>query len=703
MAHLVPKTLIELPFVDRIPNPEERPDQRRIDWIRNGDCLGAAAHAADNSGELNRGPVQVQNNAVTLLENEKIITSSLNEIIIRVNSLDDTLGEIGDDNLATEVAELKATVEPLNDKITLNEQDIFVLKEQSTNLYKKLGNRDQLDLTVRDVYEDLFWTKKEIGNWIGRDVNDNVDVEIAESTGLKGRITTQGLGIASNERRIIRLEEDWKLSDVGALTTEVRDLRSELGDTADAPDGVPNVYSWIKHSEEKHNELDADVARIDAAIGSATGETINERIDQNITEINKNKQNILTNTNAISDIRTVIGNDTTENSIEFKLKDTIDKTTELVRVVGKNEQFGLQKTVLAIQTDIGTDDLQDSIKFRINTAEDNVAEAQRNVASLTTQVGISTSGSETGLYKRVVANEKTLYTPTTGLAALTTKLGTDILTKIDDAPSDGKLYGRQNETWTEVTTTSKEKPQLTDDLQIPATKRITTTTSTDLSVSLMGMSTHDVIEIGDKDSEIQIVSKIRGYDVVPDFKIMSSINQPALTASFNGVYVGSESYTAVLCGSGIHAPVVELSSGNRQEIAHEGNVKRMAFPILGGFEFENVIVTNGLLSFDGTNMEFNRGIDVSRGTITTMQNSTVMIVAELNIKSSDDQQISIELIKNGSMIGVPKNLTLNGEESVVIQRPCNMTEGGTINIRITNATETATVTLTHGSVYLYSI
>ncbi|MGL5579844.1 MAG: hypothetical protein ACRDCE_02615, partial [Cetobacterium sp.] len=339
MAHLVPKDLVELPFVDRIPNPTERPDQRRIEWIRNGDCLGAAAHAADNGGELNRGPVQVQKNAVTLMENDKVISDSLKEIIERVNSHDDALGSIGDDNLATKLEELEVKVEPLDDKITQNSQNLFLVGEAITDIVARLGTKPLLDINDRNLFEDVFWVKKEIGNWAGKDVNDNDAPLIVNPSGLKARIVSQGLGIASNERRIVKLENDWIQSDVGALTSDIQDIRGELGRVSDAP--PTTVYRWIRDSNSKHDQYERDLEALKNAVGGGgTGATLDQRITANTNKIEEHTLDIAGHTNQLNNVISQIGDATTQDTMKYKISQSEIKISELQGIVGMDEDQG---------------------------------------------------------------------------------------------------------------------------------------------------------------------------------------------------------------------------------------------------------------------------------------------------------------------------------------------------------------------------
>lgn len=430
MPHIEPKPIVALPYVDRAPDPIERPDQRRIQWIMNGECLGAAESTIDNGGEMNRGPVQVQKNATTLYENEKIINESLAEVITRVNAHDDTLGQIGDDNLAKKVEELELAVEPLPAGILKNTQDIFLNTQEINSNKAKIGTRNVLDKTDRDVMSDQFYIKTELGNWTGQDINGNPDATITQPSGIKGRIISQGLAINQNKRDIDQLKQDWIDSDVGKLQADIDQMRSELGKTEDYP--KPNVYTWINTSEAKHNQYDADIERLKVVVGdtSGTGKTIDERLKEHDTEISTNTQGLVDANQKILNINTLIGDTTLPTTMAYNINENTVKITQLQTIVGVDNTSGLQAQVINISAEIGDDATPNCIKNRLVTLEQSGVGMQQSIATLQTQVGNSTTGEETGLYKRVADVEAA--------------------TKISEAPTDGKSYIRKDGAWNEL-------------------------------------------------------------------------------------------------------------------------------------------------------------------------------------------------------------------------------------------------------------
>lgn len=736
MAHLVPKDLVELPFVDRVPNPLERPDQRRIEWIRNGDCLGAAEHAADNSGELNRGPVQVQKNAVTLMENEKVISDSLKEIIERVNSHDDALGSIGDDNLATKLEELEEQVAPLDDKITQNSQNLFLVGEAVTNIVSRLGTKPLLDIHDRNLFEDVFWVKKEIGNWAGKDVNDNDSPLTTDPTGLKARIVAQGLGISSNERRIVKLESDWIQSDVGALTSEIQDIRGELGRVSDAP--ATTVYRWIKDSNLKHDQYEQDLENLKNAVGGGgTGDTLDERITANTTKIEEHTLDIAGNTNQIVNIVAQIGDATTQDTMKYKISQSELKISELQGIVGLSEDQGLQKGVQDIRTEIGTDTLAGSIKNRITSTESNLLDTQREVASLTTKVGVNTAGSETGIYKRLVTMETNLNEPTTGLNDVVDTLKTS---KVDEAPKDNNIYGRKDGAWERIAgggaggiqdapNDGKEYVRKSENwfelnsqgIVIPEGQKLEIMKGSD-KVSLIGVFADNLV-VGAASSEITLSGKVKSFKSDSTFAITSSdaTNANVISSSAGEVKIGDISTLTVLPTSNAKPVSVEMA-GRKYDVLHEGNIEAYENKVYGGYSVEEnstetaVSQTPSAVKFGvdtKTNLHFNTAnIVVSEGKLqfdTNTIGKVLNVVAEFRVTSQTAAKILFEIVNASNHVIASETIETDewsvGKSAKIRMQGLSQLDiaDDEIFVRVSNPTGTSSVIVKDGRFYVNSI
>ena len=740
MAHLVPKDLIELPYVDRVPNPSERPDQRRIEWIRNGDCLGAAEHAADNSGELNRGPVQVQKNAVTLLENDRIIDESLKEIITRVNAHDDALGDIGDDNLATKLDELEIKVEPLEAKILKNTQDLFLVGEAVSTISTNIGTKPLLDIQDRTLYEDIFWTKKEIGNWAGKDVNDNDNPLIVNPTGLKARIVAQGLGISANERRIVKLESDWIQSDVGALTAEIQNIRGELGRVSDAP--ALGVYRWILNANQVHGQYDSDIAALKNAVGGgAGGETLDERITRNTNRVEANELNIASNSTSIDRIVGRLGDSTTQGSIDYKISKSEMAITGLQTIVGENEDSGLQKSVQDIKNEVGTDALAGSLKGRLAAVESTGLDTQREVATITTKIGDSTAGSETGIYRRLMTIETNLNEPNTGLNDSLTALKAVVALKPSEAPEDGNIYGRKDGTWERIAgggaggiqdapNDGKQYVRKSENwfelnsegVILPEGQKLETMQGPS-KLNLLARYANNIV-MGEATSEITLSGRVKSFRADATFTITSSDATNAnIVSSEAGKIVIGDTATQTVLKSGNTPLVVEVESGDKHQVIHAGNIiDYVPIRIHGGYHvMDNTTetATNATpteIKLDNskvTTLALNTpDVGQSDGKLTFEPRTIRAVlnaVVELRVETTEAAPIKFELVDTGGTTIFARTIEADewttGKKAVLrMQGPTQIgVSAEELSIKVSCASGTPSVTVSDGMFYVHSI
>lgn len=587
MSHLVPKVLTALPFVDRAPDPEERPDQRRIEWIRNGDCLGAAEHINDNKGELNRGPVQVQKNAVTLLENEKIIDSSIREIIERVNAHDDALGSIGDDNLAVKVQELEETVLPMSDDITANKLGIFLAGESIKKINTTIGTRPVEDKSERDVMADLYFVKKEMGNYAGKDINGEDTLELNEPTGMKARIINNGLSIQSNTRRIKQLEDNWVSSDVGALQAEILEIRTEIGQVGDAPDTT--VYEWIKNTDSAQAVQDADILALKVAVGIDSGSpsTLDERISANTISINTNKTAIDETQASVDKLKVTIGDMTTPQGMEYRLGEAEKKVTELNVIVGETDQSGIRGQIQDVMNEVGSNDSPPTIKGRITVVENQIVTGGRDIATMQTQIGESAQGAETGFFKRILNLENTVDGKD-GVGGLTDQvkaLVVAVAEKVEEAPSDNKAYARTNKGWVEVVAGSVEEAPLDntdyvrnngtwknmfeEDFIVPTGKKVVIEVG---GAKIQGLAAADgKLTVGSVTQELELLGTVSSFNVGPSFSIVSGGSPVSkITITDNTLDLGAASVKTVVNTSAGN-PFQVTAGGNFYDVLHTGN------------------------------------------------------------------------------------------------------------------------------------
>ncbi|MGL4522756.1 MAG: hypothetical protein ACRCWQ_09425 [Bacilli bacterium] len=586
MSEIIPKEILELPYVDRTPDPIERPDQRRVQWIQNGECLGAAESSIDNSGELNRGPVQVQKNVATLIENDRTINESLTEVIDRVNAHDVVLGEIGDDNLANKVLGLELAVLPMEEDILLNKQEIFLLNEETEAITESIGFRDPDDETPRNIMEDLFYVKTELGNYESKDINGN-EKDGNPASGMKQRLVAQGLGISSNERRIRLLEEEWEQSDVSALQTQMTTLRLEVGPTALKP-ANKSIYQWIRAADAIHAKTESDIDKINEIVGTETGESLDDRITENTTKIHENRNNIETLENSVSEINKTIGNSTLPNTISFRLNETEKLANDLELIVGKSESEGMRASVASVVAKVGSDADAASLSGRVKTIEGDMTSTQREVSTLKIQVGSNTPGSETGLHNRMTMAETVLNgtTGTNGVISDVDTLKTSIATKIDDAVDD-KRYVRTKERWIElsagiddVAVANKEfvrrqgewKELGWNGYHIANGQKITYDNN-GTSVDVFSYNVADTsVVLGQIGYSLTLQGEVKGTIRTSDFELVDVVDGKYVQCSAGEVIVGGDAFQVKLAaGEGDTKPVSVVDLSGTHTILHEGN------------------------------------------------------------------------------------------------------------------------------------
>lgn len=400
MSEIIPKVIVELPYVTGRPDPTARPDQRTIQYIRNGECFEAGDYEGDDSGTLNRPSSEIQKNAATLLVNDKIINSSLAEVITRVNAHDITLGQIGDDNLANKVEELENQYSPIPEKIVALEQADFITTEDIKKINDCLGEKSESDLTPRKLYDDVTWIKTEMGNYAGFNINGQPDAESMVATGMKYRIIALGQKASQNSDRIKKLEDDWIHSDVGNLQNEINEIRTELGEKGEAP--ADGVYKWIELTNGKIETNKNAIEQINTDIGVKSPDgTINERIVKNKEDIAETLVKLNDTTTKADLAISSIGTDSTPTTLSYRLKGTEDSVATLTDVVGKDINFGLQSVVSNIANTVGNSETPGTIISRLDNTETVASSSAAGVSEINNRIGNNTPGSETGMERRI--------------------------------------------------------------------------------------------------------------------------------------------------------------------------------------------------------------------------------------------------------------------------------------------------------------
>ncbi|WVX87466.1 fibritin neck whisker [Vibrio phage EniLVp02] len=244
--------LIALRYVNGQPDPDQRPDQARVQWIKNNEPSTGATSEFTSDGVFNRPVAQVQDNALTLYVNAYNLKTCVDELVDTVNELTGDAGaNFGERIQALESWRTTATQE-INSLTFKIGQDGTVEGQSKTGLYADIqhlrdGQGFRASLDVRNpmvpsdsVRDDLWFIKGTvIGNKRNYDPNGNYNPDeygtasgiFAETEQLRSSTTQLNGSVNQLNDRVVALEE---ASDVGA----VEDLRADMGSRTD-PDYTP--------------------------------------------------------------------------------------------------------------------------------------------------------------------------------------------------------------------------------------------------------------------------------------------------------------------------------------------------------------------------------------------------------------------------------------------------------------------------------
>lgn len=476
--------LSELPFVDGVPDAP----QKRIQWIREGDCMSAAKTKYGNEGNLNAAALGVQKNVEALDANDLKTADKVNELVENVNNINDAL------EMATDISVIQ--------QIEKNRVDIVELKrvegETTTGLNNLTINLDHLkeDVGYHDplqdgpyltVRENIVLLKTEIGHYENQDINGNPlpPGETSEATGMKRRIIDNTTQLVDHRLRIDTLERNYEDSDVGQLGIKLNEIRAELGPHSDTVGKQP-AYTRISVLETAAINFNTSIDEIKADI-DFSGMPIKDRVTtlESKTLTLENSVNVDLKPRVTS-IETQIGSESTPTSINGRLSGLRTDVNDLKTIVGVSSSDGLRFQVTDINRRLGSEvsPAAGTINKRLNDVIIQANQSTSSIQDIQVEIGNNQSGIKGTLLKLTNKVDGTNPNGTTveerGLINAVTSLETQMLGKLNDAPSDGKLYARRNATWTEVPNVSTEIGTVKADLVVTdgnvaaLTSRVTT-------------------------------------------------------------------------------------------------------------------------------------------------------------------------------------------------------------------------------------
>ena len=241
----IPKPeIMELRYVNGLPDTTLRPDQQRINYCKNGEAPTGASGDTVTDGTLNRGPVQIQSNVLTLHNNIKAHQDSIGVVIDAVNELTGGSGaDIGQrlTDTETDVSNNKSQIE---NHTAIIGQDGTIQGQSKTGLYLNIQtNADNIGFRpVTDIKnsslsdsslraEQWFIKSQLIGNKRNYDPNGNFnELQYPSSSGIFAELEANSTKLNQNiftlnehADRLTDLEEN---SAAGA----VADIREDVGD-----------------------------------------------------------------------------------------------------------------------------------------------------------------------------------------------------------------------------------------------------------------------------------------------------------------------------------------------------------------------------------------------------------------------------------------------------------------------------------------
>lgn len=446
--------LANLPFVDGVPEA----DQKRIEWIRNGDCLTAATTKYGHDGALNAAAFGVQTNVETLEKNDTTTKDKVNEIVDSVNQIKEALDISTDASVIQQIETNRLNIVSL--QTGLAETDIALL-DTSTNLgelQEDVGYYNPLEdgpyLTVR---ANINRIKREMGHYANQDINGDPlpEGETNDATGMKRIIIDNSTAIATTQRRLTILEENYNDSDVGGLTIKLNEIREELGPRIEGIGKSP-VYTRLTAVEAKAGTNETDIGNIKTAIGFGQGQSIANRVETLETKAT-NLENTTSGMNTrLSKVETDIGTDAEPTSINGRLKTLRDDMAGVRVVIGENTSSGLQGQVVALNVAVGIGDspAPTSLIPRMREVETSSRANAAAIQDIQAEIGNNQSGIKGSILTIKSQIDGTNPNGSTvaekGILPTVEGLVNEMPTKLSDAPSDTKIYGRRDGAWAEI-------------------------------------------------------------------------------------------------------------------------------------------------------------------------------------------------------------------------------------------------------------
>lgn len=451
-------TLLKMPFTDGVPEDVE---QKRIDWIKNGEPLTAASTKYGSDGRLNSAAYGINKNVETNTANDILIAAKINELTDGVNNINTALEVSSDTDIIKQIGINKTNIETLQTNTQKIEDDVETLQINTEHTTEEIGvYNPELDSTYRTIRGDLFWIKTEMGKYPGQDINGQIVVD-GQSSGMKARIMANTDQILKTDARVSTLEQQFTDSEIGALTASVAQIREELGPTASAK--FNTVYTRLNNGETDITSIKSDISSIKTFIGFTNQTPLTTRVSTLETSNTKINATLYTeNTGVVDQLSALtlkVGSSSDPLSLEGKVNTLSGDVDAMYTIIGKDTSSGMRSDIAWINQQIGMSQTggtppSDSILGRLNTLTTNVGLLANTVQDLQVEIGSSTEGIKgqvNSLNTKMNGNGTSGTTiEALGVFAYSKSLGTQVDAKIAEAPNDGRAYARKSKAWVAV-------------------------------------------------------------------------------------------------------------------------------------------------------------------------------------------------------------------------------------------------------------
>lgn len=487
--------LSKLPYVDGIP-PDDT--QKKIAWIKNGDPLLGASTFNGKDGELNAAAVCISQNVQVQEVNVVLSQDKINEIVKNVNNINSILAVSGEDDPisvtvaknTSDITSLKITTDNNSESISVNTAAIKLANDA-------IGEKPSGDNTTREILEDLFWVKSELGQYEGKDINGN-DVDTNVATGLKYRVITNTSNLASNNAKLEEIKSIMDDADVEGTKADVVSLRNEIGPKPSSTSST--VYERLTRSESLISGNQDEISKISTAIDLSNSKSITSRVTTNAESIASINKSLNDTTTGLSPRVTALehqSSGTDPGTLNYRVTDNTNKIGSLQTIVGNSDSEGLRKEVKWIETQIGGSSSSvenpptSSILGRLNILTSDSNQNASAIQDIQTDIGNNTEGIKGRVNSLSTKMDGTGASQSTieglGVFAFSKNLGA---TKIDDAPNDGKSYARKSKTWVPLASSiasllldNKTITLSKTDIQIATSDFTASAVNTDVSVA----------------------------------------------------------------------------------------------------------------------------------------------------------------------------------------------------------------------------